>query len=671
MADTDINVKCVNALRCLAADMPTQANSGHPGAPIGCAPMAYVLFKKIMQFNPSNPDWVNRDRFVLSNGHACALLYSLLHLTGFKISLDDLKAFRTLGSITPGHPERHETPGVEVTTGPLGQGFCNAVGMAIAQESLRAEFNQDDCELIDNYVYVIMGDGCHQEGVTGEAASLAGHLKLGRLICLYDDNDITIDGGTELSFTEDVGARFESYGWHVLSVADGNHDLAGIEKAILEAKKVTDKPTLIKVKTTIGLGSAKENTANVHGSPLSKDDLANVKTKFGMDPSKTFYVPDDVAAAMSATENGATAEAAWNAKFAEYTAKHPEKAAQLQRRLKKELPADWKNLLPKFTADKPADATRKISGMVLNSVGATLTELIGGSADLTPSNCTWLNCSHDFQAATRDGRYIRYGVREHGMAAIMNGIAAYGAHIPYGATFLNFIGYALGAMRLSAISHLQVIYVMTHDSIGLGEDGPTHQPIESLASLRAMPNMYVFRPADGNETTGSYIAALELTKSPSVLCLTRQNVKHLAKSSPELVARGAYVAVEVENPDVTLVASGSEVGLCVEAAELSDLNVRVVSMPCWELFDQQPAEYRNSVLLPTVPTLSVEAASITGWERYAHAHQGMTTFGASAPAEDVFKHFGFTPENLAAKAAKLAAFYKDHPVPDLSHRFEF
>jgi transketolase len=628
--------------------------------------MLYVLWSRHLRVDPSAPQWPNRDRFVLSNGHVSALLYSMLHLSGYEdMPLDELRHFRQLGSKTPGHPERGESGGVEVTTGPLGQGMSNAVGMAIAQSNLEAQFGAD---LFDSNTYAVVGDGCLQEGVTSEAASLAGHLKLGKLIVLYDDNLITIDGDTSLSFTEDVGKRFEAYGWQVLSVADGNADLAAIDAAIDEAKRDGERPTLIKVRTTIGLGAAKQGTSAVHGSPLAADDLANVKRLYGMDPDATFAVGDDVRArfAERVAQRGAAARAAWRERLANADEAH---VAEIERRFDGALPDDWRDALPGFAepADAKVDATRKMSGVALNALAPSLPELVGGSADLTPSNCTWLECSHDYQPASRDGRYIRFGVREHAMSAIANGIAAYGGFVPYCATFLNFFGYALGAIRLAALSKLRVIYIGTHDSIGLGEDGPTHQPQEMLASLRAMPNMDVWRPASLNEVSAAYATALQ-KDGPSSICLTRQNVSVLPRGSVDDAERGGYVAHQHDDgapPAITLVATGSEVGLCVDAANALHArdgapNVRVVSLPCIEAFLRQPSDYRNEVL-PAVPTLSVEAAATAGWASFAHAQLGIDTFGASAPAADVYAHFGLVPDAVADKAALLLAHFADRP----------
>ena len=598
---------------------------------------------------------------MLSNGHACALLYSVLHLSGYHFTLDDLKAFRTVGSKTPGHPEagpHPENDGIEVTTGPLGQGLSSAVGLAIGERNLAANFNQPGFDVIDNYTYVFCGDGCLQEGITSEASSLAGHLGLGKLIVLYDSNSITIDGETELSFTEDVRQRYTSYGWQVLEVPQGNEDLAGIAHAIEVARKEVHKPSLIIVTTTIGFGAAKQGTEAVHGSPLGNDDLANVKKLFGFDPAAKFAVPKEAYAAFDAKKKGAEAFSAWETLFAAYAKAHPDKAAELDRRIKGELPKDWKEKLPKYAADGKAEATRVSSGLVLNAISEKMHEIIGGSADLNPSTMTYLKQGGgDFQKATPAGRNIRFGVREHAMCAISNGLALYGAFIPFGSTFLNFIGYALGAVTLSAITHLRVLYIFTHDSIGLGEDGPTHQPVEKFAVCRATPNMLFLRPADGNETVGAYIQAIEHKHTPTVMALSRQALPQLAGSSPEKVAFGAYVLQGAEKARLILVGTGSEVSLCVQARDelvKAGVATSVVSMPSWELFEKQSAEYKASVFPEGTPVLSVEAGTVFGWDRYAHYSIGIPAFGASGPAPKVYEHVGVTAKHVVAAGTKLA-----------------
>lgn len=670
---------CINTIRMLSADQPSAGKSGHPGAPIGCAPMAHVLFSKHMRFNPKNPGWTNRDRFVLSNGHACALQYSMLHLTGYDVAVDDLKSFRQFGSKCPGHPENFCTPGVEVSTGPLGQGISNAVGLALAEKHLAAQFNRDGFNVVDHCTYVICGDGCLQEGISSEACSLAGHLGLGKLIVLYDDNQITIDGHTDLSFTEDVVKRYESYNWHVQVIGDGNYDHEAINKAVAEAKNVTDKPSLIKIRTIIGLGSKIENTHSVHGAPLKPDDLSAMKEKYGLKGEENFYVPDEVKQYYDKTATGAELEQQWNSMFEKYKSQHPELAAEYVRRFEGKLPVDWKERLPKYSPEDKAMATRQFSEAALNACAGALPEMIGGSADLTPSNLTKLTMSGDFQKDTPLGRYIRYGVREHGMAAISNGIFAHGGLRPFCATFYNFIGYALGAVRLSALSRFGVIYIATHDSIFLGEDGPTHQPIEMSASLRAMPNMYVYRPADGNEVVGSYICAIENRYRTSVLALSRQGVPNLAGSSAEAVAKGAYIIQEFNagsrvdkldgKPNLIFVATGTEVSLAVEAAAmLKDAKVRVVSMPCRDLFDEQPVEYKKQLLGEGIPILSVEAGATFGWSTYSHAHFGLDRFGASASIAQLKDQFGFNPESVADEGRRLIKFYANQGAPNLFNR---
>lgn len=629
---------------------------------MGCAPMAHLLWGQVMSYDPADPAWPNRDRFVLSNGHACALQYSMLHLTGYDLTLDDLKSFRQLGSRTPGHPENHLTPGVEVSTGPLGQGISNAVGLAIAESHLAAKFNQPGFPIVDHTTFVICGDGCLQEGVSSEASSLAGHLGLGKIIVLYDDNLITIDGETHLSFTEDVVMRYNAYGWHTQTVAHGDADLGALAAAVAAARAVHDRPSLIKVRTTIGRGSKKQGTEGVHGSPLGAEDIKQVKTLFGFDPEVSFQIPADVAAFYHERKAaGQARHAAWSELFQRYRTAHPDLAAEFERTTAGTLPAGLAATLPRYLVGDAANATRKTSFFALEKICALMPEFIGGSADLTPSTLTKVAGNKlDYQRDTPLGRYLRFGVREHGMAAICNGIAAHGGLVPFASTFLNFTGYALGAVRLSALSHFRVLYIMTHDSIGLGEDGPTHQPIEMLASLRSMPNILVFRPADGNEVSGAYALALASAHTPSVLALSRQACVNLEGSSVEAVAHGAYILVDCDAPQAVLVGTGSEVQLCVAAAaklKAGGLRVRVVSMPCTELYDAQPPAYQAATFPVGVPVLSVEAAAVFGWEKYAHAHVGMTTFGASAPEKDVLKHFGFTADNIADKCTKLVAFY--------------
>jgi transketolase len=663
-APASVDTLCVNSIRFLAVDAINKSNSGHPGLPMGCAPMAYTLWDKFLKHNPKNPKWFNRDRFVLSAGHGCMLLYALLHLTGYdSVTIEDIKQFRQWGSKTPGHPETFETAGVEVTTGPLGQGIANAVGLAMAEAHLAAKFNKPDCKVVDHFTYVIMGDGCHQEGVSGEAASLAGHLGLGKLIALYDDNHITIDGNTNVSFTEDVLKRYEAYGWHTIHVADGNTDLAAIARAIEEAKAVTDRPSLIKVTTTIGYGSPnKANTAGVHGAALGADEAALTRQNLGWSYGE-FEVPQESYDQWrQAIQRGAAAEAAWNATLADYRAKYPAEASQFERQLRGELPQGWDANLPSYTADDKGLATRQHSYNCLNAIGPNLPELIGGSADLTHSNLTDIKGESGFQKGAEGNRYLHFGVREHAMAAILNGLAYHGSGlVPYGGTFCVFAGYMVGAMRLSALSELGVIYVLTHDSIGLGEDGPTHQPVETLASLRAIPNMLVIRPGDGNETSGAYKVAVANRHRPTVMFLSRQAMANQANSSADKVAKGGYILEDSNGtPDLILIGTGSELELCTKAAaqlRAEGKNVRVVSMPCVELFEEQDAAYRESVLPSSCrKRLVVEASSSFGWHKYTGFdgdNVSIDRFGASAPGPLLMEKFGFTVDNVVAKAKAL------------------
>ncbi|PSR15554.1 transketolase [filamentous cyanobacterium CCP3] len=664
VATQSLEELCINSIRFLAIDAVEKAKSGHPGLPMGAAPMAYVLWDKFMRFNPKNPYWFNRDRFVLSAGHGCMLQYALLYLTGYdSVTLDDLKQFRQWGARTPGHPENFETPGVEVTTGPLGQGIANAVGLAMAEAHLAAKFNKPDCTLVDHYTYVILGDGCNMEGVSGEACSLGGHLGLGKLIALYDDNHISIDGSTDISFTEDVSKRFEAYGWHVQHVENGNTDLDAIAKAIEAAKAVTDRPSMIKVTTTIGYGSPnKQNTAGVHGAALGGDEIKLTRENLGWSLGD-FEVPEDALSHMrKAIERGASLEAEWEETLATYRTKYAAEAAEFERMLSGTLPEGWADALPTYTPEDKALATRKNSEVTLNALAPAIPELIGGSADLTHSNLTELKISGSFQKGAYENRNLRFGVREHGMGAICNGIALHNSGlIPYCATFLVFADYMRAAIRLSALSQAGVIYVMTHDSIGLGEDGPTHQPVETIASLRAIPNLIVIRPADGTETSGAYKIAVEHRKTPTLMAFSRQNLPNLPGSSIEGVAKGAYIVDDCDGtPDLILIGTGSEVSLCVDAAKelrTAGTKVRVVSMPSWELFDAQDAAYQESVLPKAVTKrLAVEAGITMGWCRYVGAEGdvvGVDRFGASAPGGLVMEKFGFTVENVVSKAKAL------------------
>lgn len=664
VATQSLEELCINSIRFLAIDAVEKAKSGHPGLPMGAAPMAFVLWDRFMRFNPKNPKWYNRDRFVLSAGHGSMLQYALLYLMGYdSVSLDDIKNFRQWGSKTPGHPENFVTAGVEVTTGPLGQGIANGVGLAMAEAHMAATFNKPDANLVDHYTYVILGDGCNMEGVSGEACSLAGHLGLGKLIALYDDNHISIDGNTEIAFTEDVSKRFEAYGWHVQHVENGNTDLDGIADAIAKAKQVTDKPSFIKVTTIIGYGSPnKQNTAGVHGAALGGDEVKATRENLGWE-HEPFVIPDDALAHFrKAVERGADLEAQWNKTWEEYKAKYPEEAAEFERRILGKLPEGWDKALPSFTPEEKGKATRQYSEGVLNALAPVLPELIGGSADLTHSNLTEMKGFGNFQKGQYQNRNLRFGVREHGMGAICNGIGLhYSGLIPYCATFLVFADYMRAAIRLSALSEVGVIYVMTHDSIALGEDGPTHQPVETIASLRAIPDLLVMRPADGNETSGAYKVAVENRNRPTLIALTRQALPNLNGSSIDIVSKGAYVLSDSEGtPDLILIGTGSEVSLCVEAAKqltAEGKKVRVVSMPCWELFEEQDAEYKESVLPAGVTKrLVVEAASRFGWERYIGAEGDMISidrFGASAPGPVLMEKFGFTVDNVLAKAKAL------------------
>ncbi|MBE7383359.1 MAG: transketolase [Leptolyngbya sp. SIO1E4] len=664
VASQSLEALCVNSIRFLAIDAVEKANSGHPGLPMGAAPMAYVLWKQFMRFNPKNPNWFNRDRFVLSAGHGCMLQYALLYLTGYdSVTLDDIKQFRQWESTTPGHPENFETAGVEVTTGPLGQGICNGVGLAMAEAHLAARFNKPDCTVVDHYTYVILGDGCNMEGVSGEACSLAGHLGLGKLIALYDDNHISIDGSTDIAFTEDVSKRFEAYGWHVLHVENGNTDLDAIAKAIAEAKTVTDKPSMIKVTTTIGYGSPnKADSAGVHGAPLGTDEINLTRESLGWTYGD-FEVPEDALNHMrQAIEQGASYQAEWESTLASYRTKYPEEAALFERMLSGKLPDNWADALPTYATSDKAIATRKTSEATLNALAPALPELVGGSADLAKSNNTLMTISGDFQKGAYENRNLRFGVREHGMGAICNGIALHNSGlIPYCATFLVFADYMRAAIRLSALSQAGVIYVMTHDSVGLGEDGPTHQPVETIASLRAIPNLTVIRPADGTETSGAYKVAVESRKTPTLMAFSRQNLPQIAGTSVEGVAKGAYVISDsTGTPDIILIGTGSELSLCVEAADklkADGKQVRVVSMPSWERFEAQDAAYQASVFPKAVTKrLAVEAGIGMGWCRYVGAEGDVISvdrFGASAPGKTVMEAFGYTVDNVLARAKAL------------------
>ncbi|GAA94459.1 uncharacterized protein L969DRAFT_97334 [Mixia osmundae IAM 14324] len=665
---------CINTIRTLSLDVVNKANSGHPGAPMGMAPVAHILWSRFMRCNPKSSHWPNRDRFVLSNGHACALQYVLLHLLGYKLSMDDLKSFRQVDSTCNGHPEVHHTDGVEVTTGPLGQGFGNAVGLAMAQAQVGATFNKDGFSLFDNYTYMFTGDGCLQEGVASEAASLAGHLQLGNLIAIYDSNKITIDGDTAVSFTEDVTKRMEAYGWHCQTVEQGDDDLEGMYSAILAAQQVKDKPSFITLKTTIGFGSKLQGTHGVHGNPLKPDDTEAIKKKFGFDPAAKFAIPDATKTAYAKIgERGAKLESDWTELLSKYTEKFSAEGKDLERRLAGKLPDGWEKCLPVYSQKDDAIASRKLSETVITKLADAVPEFVCGSADLTGSNLTRWKTATDFQPPSTGlgsyaGRYMRYGIREHGMGAIANGMAAYGGNLilPAISTFANFTSYAAGAIRLSALSGFRVIWVATHDSIGLGEDGPTHQPIEVAAHFRALPNMHVWRPADGNETSAAYLMAMMNATTPSMLLLTRQNLPQLENSTIAHATKGGYVVHDTDGEtDLTYVSTGSEVSICMEAAKIlmdKGVKVRVVSLPCFEIFAAQPKDYRMSILPDGHPVLSVEAYSTVSWGALAHEHYGMSTFGASGPYKDVYKKFGFTGENIASVGEKVIAFWKGKTI---------
>ncbi len=659
MNTNDLQSSAINTLRFLSADGVQQANSGHPGLPMGAAAMAFTIWTRHLRHNPRNPRWMGRDRFLLSGGHGSMLLYSLLHLTGYDLSLNDLKNFRQWESKTPGHPEYGLTPGVEMTTGPLGQGFATGVGMAIAATHLAAVYSQ---ELFDGYIYAIVTDGDLMEGVSSEAASLAGHLQLGKLIYLYDDNHISIDGSTNLAFTEDRAKRFEAYGWHVQKVEDGN-DVDAISDAMIVAK-IDPRPSIIMCRTIIGFGSPKrQGTAKAHGEPLGEEELNAAKDNLGWPKEPRFYIPDDVLEYFrEAVDIGWKAELAWDRKFEEYKQANPEKGAELDRRLAGKLPKGWEKDLPVFPADAKGMATRAASGKVINALAAKLPELMGGSADLAPSNNTKIDGVPDFQKDSPQGRNFHFGVREHAMAAAVNGMALYGGVIPYGGTFLVFSDYNRPAIRIAALSHIPSIFVFTHDSVGLGEDGPTHQPVEHLAALRAIPNLTVIRPADANETAQAWKVALENCHGPTVLALTRQAVPTFQPSNLPTVEKGAYVLANFgkKTPDVILMASGSEVSLVYDAAKIlheKRSSVRVVSFPSWELFEKQDKAYRESVLPKKVTArVSVEAGVSQGWERYVGAGGRIISierFGASAPYKVIFEKLGFTVENIVAQAKSI------------------
>lgn len=664
MSQELLQSKAINTIKFLAVDGIQTANSGHPGLPMGTSGIAYALWMKSMRYNPKNPDWFNRDRFILSGGHGSMLIYTLLHLTGFDISLEDLQSFRQWESITPGHPEYGETPGVEVTTGPLGQGLANGVGMAIAESHLAAEFNRPGHEIVNHYTYAIVTDGDLMEGVASEAASLAGHLKLGKLIYFYDDNRISIDGSTDVAFTEDRFARFEAYGWHVSRV-DDPFNVDGLLAAV-EAAKTDPRPSLIIVPTTIGDGLPNvEGTEKAHGSPPGWEEINLAKEAVGWPTEPHFYIPEDVLAHFrTKLEEGQGFEAEWQQQFDTYREVYPELAAELDRRIDGELPKDWQEALPVFPADPKGMASRAASGKVINALAAKLPELMGGSADLAPSNKTWISNEPAFSPETPEGRNMHFGVREHGMGAVVNGMAVHGGLIPYGGTFLVFSDYMRGAVRVSALSDYHSIWVFTHDSIGVGEDGPTHQPVEHVASLRIIPKLVTLRPCDANETVQAWRFAVE-HKGPTALILSRQNLPTIDRdvfADADGLLKGAYVLADIgeHDPELILMASGSEVNLILQAATrlaAESVNVRVVSFPSWELFKAQPQSYQDQVLLPGVKArLAVEAGVTFGWEAWVGDHGkviGIDTFGASAPGGIVMEKYGFSVGHVIDTALDL------------------
>jgi transketolase len=664
-----IDQLCVNTIRMLSADAVQKANSGHPGLPMGAAPMAYALWTRFLRFNPVNPGWPGRDRFVLSAGHGSMLLYSLLHLSGYDLSLQEIKQFRQWGSSTPGHPEFGETPGVETTTGPLGQGFGNAVGMALAEARLAAEFNRPGHEIVDHYTYVLASDGDMMEGVQSEAASLAGHLRLHKLVVLYDDNHVTIEGHTPLTFSEDVKARFEAYRWDVQEVGDGN-DIEAVTAAIERARRQLERPSLIAVRTQIGYGSPhKQDTSSAHGEPLGEEELALTKANLGWPLEPSFLVPAEVSERFAElAERGSREEKEWSDRLLAYGEAEPALAAEWQRRMSADLPPDWAHSLPVFSPSDGKLATRAASGKVLNAVAARLPELIGGSADLAPSNKTLVADSGDFGADAYDQRNLHFGIREHAMGSLMNGMALHGGLIPYGGTFLVFADYMRPAVRLAALMGLRVIYVYTHDSIAVGEDGPTHEPVEQVASLRLIPNLTVIRPADANEVREAWRLAIERTDGPVALILTRQGLPILDRSAPglagaEMMRRGGYVLAsepDGSEPDLILIASGSEVHLALGARErlISDgVACRVVNLASWRMFEEQDEAYRLGVLPPSVTArLAVEAGTTFGWERYTGSAGdvlGIDRFGASAPGPVNLEKFGFTVDEVERRARAL------------------
>ncbi|MBT3239273.1 MAG: transketolase [Chloroflexi bacterium] len=654
----ELQEQAINTLRVLSAEAITKANSGHPGLPMGTAAIAYTIWTRHLRHNPKNPNWMNRDRFILSGGHGSMLLYSLLHLSGYDLSLKDIKNFRQWGSKTPGHPEYGHTPGVEVTTGPLGQGLSNGVGFAIAEAHLAKRFNQPEYPIVDHTIFGIVTDGDLMEGVASEAASLAGHLQLGKIVYVYDDNKISIDGSTEIAFTEDRGARFEAYGWHVSYVEDGN-DVEAIDAAIIAAK-ADPRPSLIVARTIIGYGMPnRAGTSKAHGEPPGAEELAGTKEKLSWPTDKEFYIPEDVMELYGqAINDGKTQEKEWEQLLASYKQEFPDLGNEFSRIQKGELPENWASEIPVFPTDEKGMASRAASGKVLNAIAKNLPDLIGGSADLAPSTKTWIEGSPAFQFETPEGRNFHFGVREHGMGAVINGMSLYPGVIPYGATFLVFSDYMRGSLRLSALSHYPSIWVFTHDSIGVGEDGPTHQPIEHLAALRTIPEMVTIRPADANETAEAWKIAIERRNGPTSLIFTRQGLPTIDREKYALasgVARGAYVLADLGEgePEYILMASGSEVSLIMEAGiklHEQGINVRLVSFPSWEIFELQDKNYQESVLPPVITKrLAVEAGISMGWQKYIGdkgAILGIDKYGASAPANEIFENYGFTVDNI-------------------------
>ena len=667
MKEKDLEKLCINTIRTLAVDGVQKANSGHPGAPMGLAPLAYVLWTKFLKHNPRNPGWQNRDRFMLSGGHASMLHYCLLHLTGYYMPLTELKQFRQWESLTPGHPERGCTPGVETTTGPLGQGLSNAVGMAIAERWLAEYFNRPDYSIVDHYTYVTAGDGDMMEGISAETASLAGHLRLSKLIVFYDDNHISIEGSTDLAFTENVPGRFQAQGWHVQSVDDGDNDLESISAAILAAQAEKERPSLIAIRTHIAYGSPnKQDTAEAHGAPLGEEEILLTKKNLGWQWEEPFHIPAEALERFrESVSRGADQETQWNTLFAEYSKKYPDLAEEWKMFMNGQLPAGWRDAIPVFPPDEAGAATRASSGKVLNAIASKIPNLVGGSADLAPSTKTYLDDYDSISGDNFAGRNLHFGVREHCMGAVVNGMMVHRGLIPYGATFLVFSDYMRPAIRLAALMEIPSIFVFTHDSVGVGEDGPTHQPVEHLAALRVIPNLLVIRPADANETAVAWRVALESTDRPVALALSRQNLPTLDRTqfpSADGLARGAYILSDPDDgaPDVILMASGSEVTLILEAAEQlkeKGVRARVVSMPSWELFEDQDEEYRNEVLLPSVTArVAVEAGATQGWHRYVGLTGdviGLNRFGASAPGDVVYKELGFTAERVVERVEAL------------------